>query len=364
MASPQHFRLLSNRPSLISGSFHPSHFLPLFPTCARFYADFFPCQEESREKVKLFLRGRRRGKHFALPQTPICGSEAKRRTQCLEACLRRKHRNVLYALRARRERVKNCAEVVPLLPWVRREPQIGNFAQQIALVSIQSAHELRIVQRLLALLRRHSRQHAHFLRQHPLALWRQGPPARRNVANYFLALLRREPPENLQPPLQGLALLRRHAVPALQSAPNLLLPPRRKVLKLPVVAHEPFLLLGRHFLQFFNPFRGQAHGAAHAGTILLPLHSSLRPRPAHGPHRTLPHPLASSALPKIQPCRRLRRGRKNHQQPGRNASELKDPLHRIFICAIASSHRRSVAHRSLQLSPVPSPGAVCFSCCG
>src|SRR5215469_9524402 len=84
MASPQHSEPCTIRRSATSDSFHPKklrttvyHF---FPLGARFYADFFSCQEESRVKVNYFSRTCIFRRCSASVETAIGGVGPKRST--------------------------------------------------------------------------------------------------------------------------------------------------------------------------------------------------------------------------------------------------------------------------------------------
>src|SRR6185437_10917970 len=227
-----------------------------------------------------------------------------------------------------------------LLPVRRAQSQIRQLPQQILLVRFQPAHELRILQSRLTLLRCHSRQHAHSSRQQLFALLRQRLPARCQILHHFLPLLRRKPAENLLAIDQRVLLLWRQLIPFLQTPLDLLLPLRRQILKLFVVPHEPLLLFRRHLLQFVHPFRRQSHRAAHARFVLLLSNLSLR-LPLLPSRATRLH---SGPLPSKIPLRgspRRHRQRQHHHRRNRRAPhpfELENFFHyplRTFIAFVA-----------------------------
>lgn len=155
-----------------------------------------------------------------------------------------------------------------LLPRTRSLAQVGHLAKQVLLVVVQPAHELRILQGLLALLRGHAAQDAKPAVQKLSALLRQVLPAWQQVSHDFLLLFRRHSFQDLFPVAHGIALLRGHLIPALQGAPDLLLALRRQALKARVIAHKALLFFRGHVPQLIDPFRREAHHRANGRLVL------------------------------------------------------------------------------------------------
>ena len=129
-----------------------------------------------------------------------------------------------------------------LLPGVGADAQIGEFAQQILLIVVEAAHELRVLQFLLALLRGHSAQNTETALEKLFAILWQSLPARRDVFDYFLALLRRQAVEDLGTITHRVLLFRRQLIPSLHAATNSFLLFRRQTLEFRIIPHEAPLL--------------------------------------------------------------------------------------------------------------------------
>lgn len=156
-----------------------------------------------------------------------------------------------------------------LLPGIGLEPQIRDLAQQVLLVCIETVHELWVLQRLLALLRRHALKRSQSAVNELLAILREMAPARSQVIDNFFALVRRHAFEEPFTVTHGLSLLRRQLIPTVKIAPNLFLPLRREIAESRIVAHETLLLFRRAVAQVLDPLWRQTHQRAGIRLALL-----------------------------------------------------------------------------------------------